>query len=214
MDQTIYTLGRGMNDDILNYAREAFCDSIQLKMQQFYKVVPKGSNPALTGAFVEELVRGFVKDWLSPSHLTHGTLYPHDCNNQMPSGENRPRQIDGIVFDPRLGPAIIREGGFMVMHPRLCQGVIEIKTSYPDMPDLERHLQTLYSQYLFPQGFNHMTWAAMGSSSRTATPSGTAGSRAWPTRSSTIGSRATARSSCCSGSGPASTNRTTPQWTP
>ena len=131
-------------------------------MQQFYKVVPKGSNPALTGAFVEELVRGFVKDWISPSLLMHGTLYPHDCNKRMSADECKPRQIDGIVYDPRLGPSIIREGSFLVTHPRLCQGIIEIKTSYPNMTDLERHLQSLYSQYLHPQGFNHMTWTAMG----------------------------------------------------
>jgi hypothetical protein len=98
------------NQDVLKAARSAFTETIMLKLRQLYGVVPKGSNPALTGAFVEELVRGFIKDWISPCLLLHGTLHPHDTNPDVPPDDATPRQIDGIVYDPRLGPAIVREG--------------------------------------------------------------------------------------------------------
>src|SRR5262245_24260659 len=85
--------------DSLRAAKEAFCRTVSLKMQLFYSVVPKGTNATLTGAFVEELIRGFIRDWISPCLLMHGTLYPHDLEPSLPV---TPRQIDGIVFDPRL----------------------------------------------------------------------------------------------------------------
>src|SRR5262249_30490695 len=67
----------------------AFSGTIRLKLQQFYSVVPKGSNSALTGSFVEEVVRGFIKDWISPSLLLHGTLARragHDLAQLQPLG--------------------------------------------------------------------------------------------------------------------------------
>src|SRR5947209_8475382 len=143
-----------MDENVLTAAVQAFCETVQLKLQQFRRVVPKGSNSALTGAFVEELVRGFIQAWISPSLLMHGTLYPHDTYKLLPPGpspppeECRPKQIDGIVFDPRLGPPIIREGSFLITHPAFCRGVIEIKTSEKDLTGFENRLRFIYAQYL------------------------------------------------------------------
>ena len=134
--------------DTLKAVREAFWETIDLKLRQLYRVVPKGSNPALTGGFVEELVRAFLREWVSPCLLLHGTLYPHDTNASLPPESRGPKQIDGIVYDPRQGPAILREGSFLVSHPAFCRGVLEIRTSQENILDFERRLQLLYEQYL------------------------------------------------------------------
>lgn len=115
--------------DVLESVCTAFSSMIALKVRQLYEVVPKGKNSALTGDFVEELVRGFIRDWISPCLLLRGTLFPHDANPRLSSDNHNPKQIDGIVYDPRLGPAVIREGGFLVANSAFCRGIIEIKTS-------------------------------------------------------------------------------------
>jgi len=136
--------------DVLLSVRAAFAETIGLKLQQLYRVVPKGTNPSLTGRFVEELVRGFIRDWISPCLLCDGTLYPHDASPSLPLEEQTPKQVDGIVYDPRLGPAIIREGAFLAVHPAFCRGIIEIKTSCDDMRAFEARLQGHFEQYLAP----------------------------------------------------------------
>jgi hypothetical protein len=143
-----------MDENVLSAAVQAFYETIELKLHQFRRVVPKGSNAALTGAFVGELVRGFIRAWISPSLLMHGTLYPHETYKLLPPGPSpppdqcSPKQVDGIVYDPRLGPAIIQEGSFLVTHPAFCRGIIEIKTSEPDLKDFESRLKALHWQYL------------------------------------------------------------------
>ncbi len=140
----------GDNEDILKAVRKAFFETVRLKVQQFYDVVPKGSNPDLTGKFVEELVRGFVQQWIAPCLLAHGTLHPHNSAEDPSVRGLGPKQIDGIVYDPRLGPAIIREGSFLVTHPAFCRGIIEIKTSTTDIKQFEEDLQLRYRKYLAP----------------------------------------------------------------
>jgi hypothetical protein len=138
-------------DDVLKAVKNAFSDTVMLKLKQFYEVVPKGSNPALTGGFVETIVRSFVRDWIGPCQLCHGTLHPHDlAGNHLPDEQKGPKQIDGIVYDPRLGPAVIREGEFVIAHPAFCRGIVEIKTSEGDLRQFEERLQGHYRQYLFP----------------------------------------------------------------
>ena len=140
----------GEDQDVLKAVRKAFADTVRLKVQQFYDVVPKGSNSDLTGKFVEELVRGFVQQWIAPCILAHGTLHPHDAATDASLRQLGPSQIDGIVYDPRLGPAIIREGSFLVTHPAFCRGIIEIKTSTTDIKKFEDDLQLRYRKYLAP----------------------------------------------------------------
>jgi hypothetical protein len=138
-------------DDRYVAARNAFHQTIDLKLRQFYTYVPKGSNADLTGKYVEELVRGFISDWISPCQLLSGTLYPHEFNPDFDQPPN-PKQIDGIVFDPRKGPPVIREGGFVVTHPAFCHGIIEIKTSEKDLRHFENRLQCLHRQYFVRGG--------------------------------------------------------------
>src|SRR5438552_3687403 len=139
------------SQDVLKAVRSAFSGTISLKVKQLYEVVPRGSNAELTGEFIEELVRGFIRDWISPCLLLRGTLHPHDANTELSSSNSGAKQVDGIVYDPRLGPAIIREGGFLVAHPAFCRGIIEIRTSEEDLRAFEDRLQTLYKQYLEPE---------------------------------------------------------------
>lgn len=138
------------NDGFLKAVIQAFSETVRIKMEQLYRVVPKNTNSDLTGAFVEEMVRGFIRDWVSPCQLLQGTLHPHHSNSQLSEEKSRPKQIDGLVFDPRRGPAIIREGNFLVAHPLFCRGVIEIKTSCNNLTGFEERLQSLYCQYFEP----------------------------------------------------------------
>ena len=137
-------------EDVLKAACQAFCESIGLKIRQLYEVVPKGENTDLTGQFVEELVRGFVQEWISPSVLMTGTLHPHDSNTALSAEHQNPKQIDGIAFDPRLGPAVIRQGNFIAVHPMFCPRIIEIKTSASSIESFEKRLKLIHAQYFDP----------------------------------------------------------------
>src|SRR5690348_7186467 len=106
--------------DVLRAVIEAFSETVQVKLAQFYRVVPKGSNPDLTGEFVEAVVRGFVRQWIAPCQLCHGTFHSYTTAQDLAGGGNAPNQIDGIVYDPRLGPPVISEGDFLVIHPAFC----------------------------------------------------------------------------------------------
>ena len=135
-----------MGRDIpLEGAIEAFCLTIETKLNVFHSVVGKGTNSLLAGDFIEELVRGFVCDWIYPCLLFRGTFWPFDVNPGFP--EPSAPQIDGIVFDPRQGPPIIMEGDFVVAHPEFCPGVIEIKKSESNLTSLEQRLEGIHVQY-------------------------------------------------------------------
>jgi hypothetical protein len=84
------------HQDYLHAAKKAFCETISLKMQQLRQVVPKGSNPALTGSLVEELVRGFIQDWIRPSLLMQGTFFP-DAQKHVPSQTQRVAARSGMT---------------------------------------------------------------------------------------------------------------------
>ncbi|MFO1046049.1 MAG: hypothetical protein U0941_30085 [Planctomycetaceae bacterium] len=131
--------------DAIAAAKAAFAQTIQLKLDQFHAVAPKGSNSALAGDFIEELVRGFIRDWIQPCSLLRGSMCPIDINEAY-LNPSIP-QIDGIVFDPRQGPSIIREGNFVVAHPQFCPGIIEIKKSETNLKEFESRLQDLHKQF-------------------------------------------------------------------
>lgn len=155
-----------IKEDVLLAAKEAFCETISLKLQQLRRVVPKGTNSEITGDYVEAMVRGFIKDWISPCELRSGTMFPHDSmpldqiKDEFKAKAHTPKQIDGIVFDPRLGPPILKEDGFIVAHPVFCRGIIEIKTSVNSLKDFEGRLQTLYYQYMYQ--YDSVTPQVMG----------------------------------------------------
>jgi hypothetical protein len=148
--------------DAIEAAKEAFWQTIRLKLEQLYRFVPKGANSELTGNYVEELVRGFIQGWISPCVLAHGTLHPADANEYLLSEAKKPKQIDGIVYDPRMGPTVIREGSFVVVHPRFCRGIIEVKTSEKDLKGLQDRLQLLSRQYFEPYPYGPHRPAVMG----------------------------------------------------
>jgi hypothetical protein len=139
------------NEDVLNHAVQAFAATVSLKLKMLRHFIPKGkhlTNTDLTGAFVEELVRGIIRDWITPSLLLHGTCYDQ---KHQDSGE-KPLQIDGIVYDPSKGPVTFRECDFVVVHPAFCGGVIEIKMSVASITDFENRLQEIYGRF-----FRHRT---------------------------------------------------------
>lgn len=131
-------------EDVLKHAREAFAQTIALKVEQLYRYVPRGSNTELTGDFVEELVRGFIQKWLGNRRLLSGTFY----STEFEKLQVGPRQVDGIVYDPQKGPVILEEGGFVVVHPAFCTSVIEIKTSVPSVMEFQKRLRQIYDTYM------------------------------------------------------------------
>jgi len=132
------------DEDVLKHAREAFTETIALKVQQLRRYIKKGTNSALTGSFIEELVRGFIQRWIGHRWYLTGTFYSAEFEK---SGA-KPLQIDGIVYDPTAGPLILHEGGFAVIHPAFCTSVVEVKTSHSSILDFEKRLQQIYSQYM------------------------------------------------------------------
>lgn len=137
-----------MDNEVLDAAIDAFCETVSLKLRQLRAVVPKGMNAKLTGDFVEEVVRGFIKQWITPCELLRGTLYPHYFAAELPSVEAGPKELDGIIYDPRIGPTVIREGQFIVVHPAFCRGIVEIKTSEGNLAGLQQRLRAVYLQYM------------------------------------------------------------------
>jgi hypothetical protein len=137
-------------EDVLKHAREAFAETVRLKVQQLYRYIPKGTNSALTGHYVEELVRGFVRKWLGQKRLVSGTFY----STEAETAKTPPLQIDGIVYDPEKGPLILEEGGFVVVHPAFCTNVIEIKTSIESVNEFEERLRRIAATYM-----HHLTAA-------------------------------------------------------
>jgi len=133
-----------LEEDVLTHVREAFAETVILKVQQLYRYVPRGSNSALTGHFIEELVRGFVQEWLGHRRLLSGTFYSHEFE----TSHRNPLQIDGIVHDPHKGPVILEEGGFVVVHPAFCTNVIEIKTSIGSVTTFQDRLRDIYHLYM------------------------------------------------------------------
>lgn len=69
--------------DVLRAAVQAFSETVKLKLQQFYRVIPKGSNPAVTGEFVEAVVRAFVRKWIAPCRPVPRFL-PQSRSNTWP----------------------------------------------------------------------------------------------------------------------------------
>jgi hypothetical protein len=97
---------------------------------------------------VEELVRGFVKHWIRADMLLHGMFYSNDERKSR----KKALQIDGIVYSPSSGPMILQEGNFVIVNPRFCSGVIEIKTSIPRMENFRKRLHEVHHRYLLPIG--------------------------------------------------------------
>ena len=82
---SVERIAEGGDQDVLKRVRAAFADTVTMKLRQLYVVVPQGSNPALTGAFVEELVRGFI---------AAGAVHPVPCPLGLISfGCNAPRRF-------------------------------------------------------------------------------------------------------------------------
>jgi hypothetical protein len=103
----------------------------------------------LTGRYIEELVRGFIRRWIRHQHLLHGTFYPEPSDGTR----KKPMQIDGIIYDPNSGPVTLQEGDFVVVNPAFCSAVIEVKMTlsgdFSTMKKFEEHLQEIHTRY-FP----------------------------------------------------------------
>ncbi|MBN2412819.1 hypothetical protein JXQ31_14110, partial [candidate division KSB1 bacterium] len=134
-----------LKNDTINYTVDVFSETIAVKIEQLRKYVKKNTNSSLTGLYIEELVRGFIKQWIGHRLLLHGTFF----TTEFSESEKKPKQIDGIVYDPTVGPTILKEGQFVIIHPAFCSGVIEIKMSLnKSLDDFENHLKEIHKLYM------------------------------------------------------------------
>jgi hypothetical protein len=135
------------SENVLKYTVEAFAETIALKVKQLRRFVPKErtlTNTDLTGAYIEEVVRGFVRSWIGHRQFVHGTFY---SERQATSGQ-KPLQIDGIIYDPTHGPVTLREADFVVVHPAFCAGVVEIKMTFKSIKSFQERLREVHRRYL------------------------------------------------------------------
>jgi|GEM_PF-3771764 len=135
-----------ITDDVLKPTIDIFCETIALELSQFRKFIPKSpktaTNSALTGGFVEELVKEFIRKWIGHRRYLTGTLFSGSFSGYPP------KQIDGIVYDPTAGPLILNKGDFAIIHPAFCSQVIEVKTSCSNFPDFRKRLSDISRTYM------------------------------------------------------------------
>ena len=146
-----------MTNQTIEQTVDLFCETVSLKIRLFHKLFPQGEHNHLTGLYIEELVRTFIANWIHPFEIVAGSMLPWDaCSDEllisagMSAAIKKPRQLDGIVYDSSLGPYILREGGFTVVHPAFSRGIVEIKKSFPKISKFYRHLCDLHAQFLYP----------------------------------------------------------------
>ena len=134
-------------EDVIKHAIRVFKETIAMKVEQLRAFVPRAkdeTNTDLTGAYIESLVRSFVQGWIGTRRMLHGTLY----SAASETGGQKPLQIDGIVYDPRMGPPVLMEGDFGIIHPVFCAGVIEIKMTTSSIISLEERLQLIHARHM------------------------------------------------------------------
>ena len=63
-------------------------------------------------------------------------------------------QIDGLVWQPSFGPPLLREGNFLLLHPKTVGAVVEIKTSVNnhELREFHNRLKDIWQNYLNPYG--------------------------------------------------------------
>ena len=101
------------DEDVFRDARRVFIETIEIKMKHLRRYVPKGLNPTLTGNYVESVVRQFVRKWIGHRRLCSGTF----CSKESQERGKAPMQIDGIVYDSHIGPLVLDEDDFIIVHP-------------------------------------------------------------------------------------------------
>ena len=69
-------------------------------------------------------------------------------------------QIDGVIWQPSFGPPLLRQGGFLLLHPNTIRGVVEIKASEDNVKALHERLKEIWEEYL--RGGGHDKRDCMG----------------------------------------------------
>lgn len=139
-------------EDCLKYTCESFVDNFKMKLQQLRTYIPKGTNPTLTGAYIESVVRSQIQMWIRNLRICNGTFFSEEFKNLKVNS----LQIDGIIYDPSAGPTILDLGDFIIVHPAFCTNVIEIKTSLNSIRDFEKRLLKVHRLYFHHMPHNHV----------------------------------------------------------
>jgi hypothetical protein len=125
-------------------ARE-FAGETASRVREFEGFVPAGSDPVLANMFLEAQVRSLVEERLRPRRLVSGIFSVPGAS--APTGV--PRFLEGAVYDPGRGRAVLDRGGFCVVNPASCVGCILIKPSVPNIAKFENRLLEIAMSYFF-----------------------------------------------------------------
>lgn len=133
------------SDADLKRAATDFADNIKRRMTQFAPLLPAGSNPELTHRFVELQVRNLIEEKLAPKRLLSGIF-------NVPGGSGAPPAasfVESAVQDPQRGRPNFEQGGFSVLNPATCVGVVQIKPSASNISKFQSRLREISQTYFF-----------------------------------------------------------------
>lgn len=142
------TAAEGANAAPPNYDRMA--EYITRDLVAFYQLCRSTTtNDDVLGALVEERIRRLLRRWLGSKQLGTGSL----------AGLPADYQIDGIVWDPTVRPALLEEGEIVIIDPLAALGLVEVKASCDieqfsrRLFDLAAHIGGYYDR--FAEGRSH-----------------------------------------------------------
>lgn len=140
-------------NEALDRAASTFAGTILARVRIFRDIVSAKENPKVIGDFMEELFRDYINSWLAPMGIFNGSLWSAASEKML--------QIDGLVWQPSFGPPLMRQGNFLVLHPKTVGAAVEIKTSVKNLRvEVHERLKHIWQNYLEP--FGHPEKNAIG----------------------------------------------------
>ena len=127
-----------MDSTIFKSAAESFASVMKAQVDTFRDRITGRDNPAVVGSYIEALVRRYINSWIAPKQIYHGSIWDPNVPDW------KIHQIDGLVWEPSHGPAIINEGEFLILHPQVARAIVEIKTSVNSLKGLHDRLVTIW----------------------------------------------------------------------
>ena len=114
-----------------------FAGNIASRLSEFHRFVPPGSNPDGTNRFLEAQVRGLIEERLAPKRLLSGVFRVPGATGSTTG----PSLIEAAVHDPQRGQPTFEQGGFAVIDPATCVGLIEIKPTVSNLSKFQTRLR-------------------------------------------------------------------------
>jgi hypothetical protein len=122
-----------------------FAGNIASRLSEFQRFVPSGSNPDGTNRFLEAQVRSLVEAYLTPKRLLSGVFRAPGASDPTTA----PSLIEGAVHDPQRGQPTFEQGGFCVINPATCAGLIEIRPTVSNISKFQTRLREIAQTHFY-----------------------------------------------------------------